>query len=394
MKRKYLKLSRNCIICNNNDLEIFSSENLSVLGLGVITIGVSICKKCGCVLQNPLVPQKTMNKFYSEFSNYTNAGNNYYPSSDKIEYITNQVKFCLDNLPQITKNEKDIFQVGCSNGFTLSVFKQNGWSVTGIDPSLNCSKISQENYDIEIFTGFFENFEISKKFKMFVLTHVLEHLYSPKETLQKIYSHVLDDGYLFVEIPCFENKEQLPNGYFSFEHIQFFSEKLIVDLLNETGFEILAIRHVFREYPIISLLCKKIPYKKKMDLSLLEFEKNRSMVLYHIQKEKQIWNKIKSTLNQKLNPNNRIFVWGAGIHTSKLNFHTQLFDDFRISGIIDSDHQKHGLFFLNIQISDPKEIHFANGDQIIISSQTSENEIYNSISHLKNCGVGILKLYE
>ncbi len=387
-------MSRSCIVCGNKNLEILYSETLSVLGLGLIKIGISICKKCGCVLQNPLVPQKTMSEFYSKFSNYTNPGNNYRPSSDKIELITNQVNFCLDNLPQIPKNEKNLFQVGCSDGFTLSVFKKNDWSVSGIDPSLNCSKIAKENYDIEIFTGFFENFKISKKFKMFVLTHVLEHLYFPKETLQKIYSDILDGGYLFVEIPCFENKEQLPNGYFSFEHVQFFSEKLIIDLLNETGFEILAIRHIFHEYPIISLLCKKITNKKKINLSLLEFEKNRSMVLYHIEKEKQVWNKIKSTLNLTLNPNNRIFVWGAGIHTSKLNFHTQLFDNFKISGIIDSDPQKHGLDFLNIKILDPKKIDFITGDQIVISSYASENEIYNSIAHLKNNGVIILKLYE
>lgn len=388
------KNTRNCIMCANDDLEILFSENLSVLGLDLVKIGISVCKKCGCVLQNPSVPQKTMNKFYSEFSNYTNAGNNHRPSYDRIESITNQVNFCLDNLPQIPKNEKNLFQIGCSDGFTLSIFKQNGWSVTGIDPSLNCSKIAQENYNIEIFTGFFENFKISKKFKMFILTHVLEHLYFPKETLQKIYTCILDDGYLFVEIPCFENKEQLPNGYFSFEHIQFFSEKLIVDLLNETGFKILAIRHIFHEYPIISLLCKKIPNRKKMNLSPSEFEKNRSMILYHINKEKQIWNNIKLTLNLTLNLNNRIFVWGAGIHTSKLNLHTQLFDDFKISGIIDSDHQKHGLEIFNMEILNPKKIDFITGDQIIISSSSSENEIYNSIAHLKNKGVTILKLYQ
>lgn len=390
---KYLKMSRNCIICNNKDLEVIFSENLSVLGLGHIHIGISICQKCGCVLQNPLVPQKTMSKFYTEFSNYTNAGNDFHPSHERTELIKNQVKFCLDSLPHIPNSEKNLFQIGCSNGFTLSIFKENGWSVTGIDPSPNCSKIAQENYEIDIFTGFFENFEIPKKFKMFVLTHVLEHLYFPKEILHKIYDYILDDGYLFVEIPCFENKEQLPNGYFSFEHIQFFSEKLIIDLLNETGFEILSTRHFFYEYPIISLVCKKT-IKKKMNFSLSEFEKNHFMILYHINKEKQIWNKIKSDLNLKLNPNNRIFVWGAGIHTSKLDFHTKLFDNFKIFGIIDSDPQKHGLIFFDLTVLDPKTINFISGDQIIISSLTGENEIYDSISYLKNNGVNILKLYE
>lgn len=387
------KNTRNCIVCANDDLEILFSENLSVLGLDPVKIGISVCKKYGCVLQNPSVPQKTMNKFYSEFSNYTNAGNNHRPSYDRIESITNQVNFCLDNLPQIPKNEKNLFQIGCSDGFTLSIFKQNGWSVTGIDPSLNCSKIAQENYNIEIFTGFFENFKISKKFKMFILTHVLEHLYFPKETLQKIHSHILDDGYLFVEIPCFENKEQFPNGYFSFEHVQFFSEKLIVDLLNETGFEILKIRHFFHEYPIISLVCKKTSKKKNIQFSLSEFKKNHSMVLYHIQNEKQVWDKIKTTLHLKLNPDNRIFVWGSGIHTSKLHFYTKLFDDFKISGIIDSDSQKHGLNFFNIEISDPKKIKFIANDQIIISSYASENEIYDSIKDLQNNGVTVLKFY-
>jgi SAM-dependent methyltransferase len=387
-------MPRNCIVCNSDNLEIVFLESLVVLGLGHLKIGISVCKKCGCVFQNPLVPQNIMNKYYAEYSNYTNAGNKYHPSSEKLKGIKNQVKFCLDNLSEIPKNEKKLFQVGCSDGTTLSIFKQNGWSVTGIDPSPVCSQLALKNYNIDTFTGFFENFKIEKKFVLFVLTHVLEHLYFPRDTLQKIYDNILDDGYLFIEIPCLENEEQFPNSYFSFEHLQHFSEKLIIDLLNDVGFEILSTRHFFHEYPIISLLCKKTINKKKLILDSSEFKKNHSIVLRHIDKEKQTWKKIYSNLNLKLNSNNRIFVWGAGIHTSKLNFYTQLFDHFTISGIIDSDPQKHGLNFLNVNVLDPKKIDFTIGDQIIISSVASENEIYESIIHLKDNGVIILKLYQ
>jgi len=387
-------MSRNCVVCNNNKHEVLSIEELNVVGIGDISIGVSICKKCGCVLQDPIVPQKKMNAYYSQFSNYTNVGNDYSPSNEKINLITQQVKFCLKNLPEIPNIEKNLFQVGCSNGFTLSIFKNNGWDVTGIDPSSLCAKLAKKNYEIEIFTGFFENLMNLKKYKLFVITHVLEHLYLPKETLQKIYHHTLDGGYLFVEIPCFKDADKFPNGYFSFEHIQFFSENLISDLLNQTGFDILAKRHIFHEYPIISLVCKKRNSVSKSYISnSTEYENNYSLVLNHLMKENQTWSKIKSELHSKLNSKDRIFLWGAGIHTSKLFFHTKLLDSFKITRIIDNDPQKHGLKFLNIEISDPQKIDFKKGDQIIISSYSSENEIFDSIKNLVSKGVTIFKLY-
>ena len=140
--------NRNCIICNSNQSILVDKEKLEVLGIGKIEIGVSICKKCGCVFQNPYVPKNIMRKFYEEFSNYTNAETGFKPSKERISNITEQIKFCLQNI----QDKENAFQLGCSNGFTLSVLKSQGWNVKGIDPSPICKKLAKKNYGINMDT--------------------------------------------------------------------------------------------------------------------------------------------------------------------------------------------------------------------------------------------------
>lgn len=382
-----IEKNRKCIVCNSEKSVLVDEENLDVVGIGELKIGISVCKKCGGVFQNPCVPKKKMKKFYEQFSNYTNVGTQFKPSKDRVLGISEQVDFCLQNI----EDQKNVFQLGCSDGFTLSVLKSRGLSVKGIDPSPLCKKLAKKNYNIDIFCGFFEDLIHNKKYHLFFLTHVLEHIYQPKKILKKIRENIRDDGYLFVEVPCLENEEKWPNGYFSFEHIQFFSETLLIKILSSCGFEVIATRHIFHNYPIISIVCRKVKPKKIIIKN--EFNKNFKMTQAFLKREKIIWKKIEQKINNSITTKNNVFVWGGGIHTSKLFYRTNILKKINVTSIIDNDKQKQGLLLNKIKVQPLEKIEFSKGDYVIISSAASEKQIEQNIKKLNIKGIKIIKLY-
>jgi len=386
--------NRLCINCLKNLQEVMFKEKLNVLDIGTVEIGTSLCKECGSVFQNPVVPEEFMKKYYEEFSNYTNVQTNFVPSNEIKELIEKQVSFCLKNISKNFDQEKKLFQIGYSNGYTLSVFKKFGWDVTGIDPSSRCASVAKNQFDIKIFTGFFENFEpkINSRYSLIVMTHVLEHIYKPKEVLLKCRNFLKEDGYLFVEVPVLENEELLPNGYFTFEHLQYFSEKILKNILHNCGFQVLSTRRFHHQYPVISVVCKKINIPTT-ESKINDYEYAHTITEKFLSRQKKIWENISKKINENINSKNRVYVWGAGIHTSKLFAWTKIDSKYNILGIIDSDPQKHGRKLQKLTILDPKEVVVKDQDVIIISSYASENQIFEYLKSTYKDKIKIIKLY-
>ena len=91
--------------------------------------------------------------------------------------------------------------------------------------------------------------------------------------------HYKKNGYLLVEVPLFERERLFPPGYFTFEHLNYFSEGTLLELLSKAGYSPQFIGKYFynENYPVVTVIAKK-----------------DSNVLYHqaadyFQKQKRIW---------------------------------------------------------------------------------------------------------
>lgn len=385
-----LPSKRSCIVCEDTHEESIFKESWDVVGLGLIELGYAICKNCGAVYQQPLVPWELMLKHYSQFSNYTNPGRHGKPARTKIENVKRQVS----KLNHHVENKGSLLQIGCSDGYTLSEFKKTGWKVSGVDPSTSALKLANERYGISGIVGNFESVTKLGQYDAIVATHVLEHIYEPKSFLEKIKVHLKPEGLLLLEVPCLDRPETWPNGYFTFEHVNYYSEQSLRSALSAAGFEIIDI-NITNEWVSSTVICvvAKPTTTSSVKTDKNEYLRARSIVDQYVSSEhRRGWGRIEKEIIQNLKKYKSICIWGAGIHTSQLLAKTSL-DTLNISTVVDMDAQKAGHVILDIHVQHPSKVEWKHIDAIIISTFSNEREVYKSTEEARKNGTNVYCLY-
>lgn len=206
---------------------------------------VTVCGQCGLTQLN------------SSFSQHEN-----FP--DEYPFRTAGTKMLIQNLEEL-KNEiidlvgipESILDIGCNDGTFLSMFNEYGIELFGIDPA----KINVIDQPLNIIKGFFtEDYDLSQKFDVVVLTNTFAHLANPKESLHKIWDILELDGVLVIEVVDLDTMSELREfDKFTHEHRMYLNVESVTKFLIGTGFQ--------------PFLTKKIPthggsirmYSRKMD---------------------------------------------------------------------------------------------------------------------------------
>ena len=384
-------MERKCFLCCS-DVEVLFVQNLDIPGLAFHDIGFSICPECGLVLQSPTVSSVDMHKHYSKTAVYINPGTNGKPSERKRKFLARQVQFVLSTIGEIPAS---VFQVGCSDGFTLSEFQRAGAAtVSGIDPGLASNKLAKELYDIESVVGTFEEFVPNQQYDLIILTHILEHLYDPLKAMIKCSEMQKDNGWIFIEVPLLERIDRLPPGYFTFEHLNYFSELALLHMLTKVGYVPYSTAKLFyvANYPIISIMAKK-ECSKTMNENCSDYERADSLLKEFWRLEEVRWKMIEQKVKRHVKKGASVYVWGAGMHTSQLLAFTDLKSYLSIIGLIDSSPTKWGKQLGDIECYAPDNVLLKKDDIVLISSYASEKEIFDSLAKDRSEGVIIQRLY-
>lgn len=137
-----------------------------------------------------------------------------------------------------------LLDIGCGTGWTTRVYAENGFDVTGLEPSGVRAQYARDNYGIEVVNDYIENVHFDRKFDVVVLRHIIEHFSDPGAMIGKIRSFLKPDGMLLVVVP---NIDCL--GRYLFEtnwawilpwHCNFFTPRSVRRLLTEQGFDVCA----------------------------------------------------------------------------------------------------------------------------------------------------------
>ncbi len=321
------------------------------------------------------------------------------PAAD-IAQIERQMKIIISRFSSGFKGSA--LDIGCSIAYGLSLLQENGWIVLGLDPSEKCIEISRDKYKVRVLQGFFsiELLKKEKKFDVIILSHVVEHLVYPEEIIKNLAELLTDDGIVYIEVPNLMR----PNNtkcYFGFEHVNFFTPQSLTNLANKNGFSVDYIetfengKNIHPYYPVIALTLKKTK------LNLTNIINDKAAATKVIEDYSNTVHELLTKLNERIDsiisviPQGRLALWGAGIHTSQLLSETKL-KNAKIHCIFDNDPKKtgHDISGIPIEIL-PKNVAemSKNVDAILISSEASEDEIYQQIKFLSDNGIRIYRLY-
>jgi 2-polyprenyl-3-methyl-5-hydroxy-6-metoxy-1,4-benzoquinol methylase len=134
-----------------------------------------------------------------------------------------------------------LLDVGCGEGSFLAVAKRCGWAVVGLEPDPKAALVAQQR-GLDIVNSGLEGLESqSGSFDVITLSHVIEHMHEPLETLRSCNRLLKPGGQLWIETP---NIDSLGHRVFGRHwrgleaprHLVLFSRSSLVWALSQAGF--------------------------------------------------------------------------------------------------------------------------------------------------------------
>ena len=120
---------------------------------------------------------------------YSQLGDSYWWLAGKYLLITKLLKKVLDKQYKKGRKSLKILDIGCGEGWTLNYFNEKKWDITGIDFSdSGCKNHNPHLLENLIIGDIYENISKlinSKKYDVVWLDNVLEHVFNPKDLLEK-----------------------------------------------------------------------------------------------------------------------------------------------------------------------------------------------------------------
>lgn len=221
-----------CLVCGGGvklvEKELFG--NISGYPSGLYPFKIGVCEKCGLVQKE--VSQAYKNKMeavYAENYTFFTQGQSVVEGSERdrglrvIESLEESLGF---------NNKIDLLDYGCGGGHFLSLIASvREWNLYGADVSAINQKGLVESAKLKEF--FILDKEISRRFDVVSLNMVLEHLFAPLQTLERIHTLLREEGRLVIRVPNFKN---LMTDVFIYEHTVHYTKESLERLLNQSGF--------------------------------------------------------------------------------------------------------------------------------------------------------------
>ena len=152
-----------------------------------------------------------------------------------------------------------LLDIGAGTGDFLKQAKNEGWKVTGIEPSPDARrKASEKGIDL------FQNIDSvsTQKFDAITMWHVLEHVPDLQYQIEWLKYHLNEKGVLFVAVPNFNSLDakHYKNFWAAWDvprHLHHFSAKSIKTLFEAHGFILEETKPLIFDSFYVSLLSEK-----------------------------------------------------------------------------------------------------------------------------------------
>ncbi len=233
-----------CSLCKSSDFSLLSEGDRYGFDLNK-----QLCNQCGLVQTYPAPPPE----FHQEFYSYHYRP--LYLKNKKIDYnsvIKEQVdkgekylQYFKDNGLSNTLKDLSVIEVGCSSSGTINTLKSHVKSVQGCDLDIEAIEFSRKNFKLNVEVGMYPS-TLPKGRKIFIMSHVLEHVFNPLETLLELRKLLKTGDYLFVAVPGLnmvakgDYKNDL-RRYFHIAHVTDFTSNTLKNVAHCAGFKSLNI---------------------------------------------------------------------------------------------------------------------------------------------------------
>lgn len=216
------------------------------------------CCSCGLTFMSPRMTAEEYRAFYSS-QYYADYDYGAILSEERNPKFERRVRTCNSFKPRRGR----LLDIGTATGEFLKAAQDGGWQVWGTEVSAFAAEQAKKNFGLDVFVGEVHDAPYEPGFFDIIhLSHVLEHVPSPRGTLRSIFRLLKDDGMVVIEVPNqFDNWFERIAGMVgrrhmaqepSMHHVYFYAPRTLRMLLAKEGYT-----SVIRTYSL------NTPYAKK-----------------------------------------------------------------------------------------------------------------------------------
>jgi len=267
----------------------------------------------------------------------------------------------------------------------LKVLKERGFSnVEGRDPSPGCIRAARDLYGVPgAVDTLFSIPRPGAPYEVLILIGVMEHIRDLERAVDSFHRLLGENGLVFLEVPDasrYVADLDAPFQEFSVEHINFFSETSLRNLMQAHGFRALSSGRAMRPqhevtcpstYGVFERSSASVPVQRDA-----ETEAGLRAYIEGCKKEDA---RIRATIRESLRPGEKMIVWGVGTHTLRL-LATGGLDPVKIALFADSNPKYQQRKLHGIPVVSPEELS-NHREPILVSSRGFQWEIQDQIRH-------------
>lgn len=249
--------NNSCSLCGGNDYSLLSEGDRYGFDLKK-----QLCNQCGLVQTHPTLSEEFHHEFYTQHYRKLYTGG--VAKTDYAALIVEQndkgdalLAYLKQNGLSKSISRLNVIEIGCSSGGIINKIKPHVCSVQGCDLDVKAIKYARETFNLNVEVSIVPSM-LPPGPRLFVLSHVLEHIYNPLEALGKIRGMMGKEDYLYVAVP---GLNQVAKGdykhdlrrYFHIAHVTDFTASTLGSMLGEAGFKAVHIDEKINGLFVLSL---------------------------------------------------------------------------------------------------------------------------------------------
>ncbi len=375
-----MSVSRLCSICGSDRKKRIHTQDYLTPGEVRFSYDVVSCVVCGFVYADNVPSQEEYNLYYKNSSKY--LYNSKVPEGLLRIYdrCFKETKALMGERHLDNKTDMKILDVGCATGHFLSLFKREGYeNVQGVEPSIECAQFAKDQFGITVFNGVLGEFVSNVKYNLVVAFGILEHISHLRKFVSELAGMVDERGVCAIAVPNivkFPRRPAAPFDEFSIEHINFFANATLENLMLGQGLRL--VKSVAINAAIYDSNTLLSFFEKAGSLKAVRIRKDRSSrrsIRRYVRGSRKSLRRFDKKIDRLITTRQPVIVWGVGSLTYRLLSNSSL-QKANIFAFVDSNKSIHNSSIRGVRVVSP-DILLAEREKypILIASNLYKEEI-------------------
>lgn len=183
----------NCPVCDIDDsVWVFTKAGFDFVK----------CRHCGLLHVNPQLTMETQDAIYKESKTAEHWVKVQSKAKEQTWNAEKKYLPALKELNNIKSQGGKLLDVGCSIGQFLTLARDAGWDVQGVELNSDAASIARKDYNLKVHDKKLEECGFEEgEFDVISLWGVFEHLTDPNAMLKTIYPLLKKDGLVLLFVP-------------------------------------------------------------------------------------------------------------------------------------------------------------------------------------------------